>query len=130
MMTPRAGTRTDFSFGASAQATAPVRDFESQVERAISRSSEWLLSAQNQEGYWWGELEADTTLESDYILYLHIRGELDSPKVTKLANYIRRKQLPDGGWSIFEGGPSEVNATIKAYVALRLAGESASAPSL
>jgi squalene-hopene/tetraprenyl-beta-curcumene cyclase len=55
---------------------------------------------------------------------------LDSPKVSKLANYIRRKQLPDGGWNIFEGGPSEVNATIKAYVALRLAGESASAPSL
>jgi squalene-hopene/tetraprenyl-beta-curcumene cyclase len=35
--------------------------------------------------------------------------------------------LADGGWNIFEGGPSELNATVKAYVALRLAGDSASA---
>src|SRR5580658_1906705 len=130
MMTPRAGSRTDFSFAASAQATVPVRDFESQVEQAISRSAEWLLSAQSQEGYWWGELEADTTLESDYLLYLHVLGQLDSPKVGKLANYIRRKQLSDGGWNIFEGGPSELNATVKAYLALRLTGESAAAPAL
>ena len=126
-MTPR-GSRTDFSFGASAQATAPVRDFESQVEQAISRSAEWLLSAQSQEGYWWAELEADTTLESDYILYLHILGQLDSPKVEKLAKYIRERQLPDGGWNIFYGGPAELNATVKAYVALRLAGDSVDAP--
>jgi squalene-hopene/tetraprenyl-beta-curcumene cyclase len=31
-------------------------------------------------------------------------------------------QLPDGGWNIYYGGPSEVNATIKAYLALKLAG--------
>jgi squalene-hopene/tetraprenyl-beta-curcumene cyclase len=31
-------------------------------------------------------------------------------------------QLPDGGWNIYFGGPSEVNATIKAYLALKLAG--------
>jgi squalene-hopene/tetraprenyl-beta-curcumene cyclase len=127
-MTPRAGSRTDFSFSSGAQATAPVRDFEFQVEQAISRSAGWLLSAQSQEGYWWGELEADTTLESDYIVYLHVLGQLDSPKVGKLANYIRRKQLPDGGWSIFEGGPSELNATVKAYLALRLAGDPVDAP--
>ncbi|MGA8036464.1 MAG: squalene--hopene cyclase, partial [Candidatus Acidiferrales bacterium] len=79
---------------------------------------------------WWGELEADTTLESDYILYLHVLGRLKSERVAKLANYIRAHQLPDGGWNIFEGGPSELNATVKAYVALRLAGESASSSAL
>jgi squalene-hopene/tetraprenyl-beta-curcumene cyclase len=89
-----------------------------------------MLSAQSQEGYWWGELEADTTLESDYILYLQILGELSSPKTAKLANYIRQRQLPDGGWSIFYGGPSELNATVKAWVALRLAGDSATSPHL
>jgi squalene-hopene/tetraprenyl-beta-curcumene cyclase len=31
-------------------------------------------------------------------------------------------QLPDGGWNIYFGGPAEVNATIKAYLALKLAG--------
>jgi squalene-hopene/tetraprenyl-beta-curcumene cyclase len=105
-------------------------NIEAQVEQAVARSTDWFLSAQKQEGYWWGELEADTTLESDYILYLHILGRLDSEKVPKLANYIRARQLPDGGWNIFEGGPSELNATVKAYVALRLAGDSASSPAL
>ena len=94
----------------------------------MSRSANWLLSAQSQDGYWWGELEADTTLESDYVVYLHVLGQLKSEKVAKLANYIRKKQLADGGWSIFEGGPSELNASVKAYVALRLAGDALTAP--
>jgi squalene-hopene/tetraprenyl-beta-curcumene cyclase len=106
-------------------ATAPRRPAESPVEHAVGRSVKWMLSAQSQEGYWWGELEADTTLESDYILYLHILGELDSPKTAKLAKYIRDRQQPDGGWNIFYGGPSELNATVKAWVALRMAGDPA-----
>jgi len=55
---------------------------------------------------------------------------LNSEKVEKLARYIRERQLPDGGWNIFYGGPSELNATVKAWVALRLAGDSASTPYL
>jgi squalene-hopene/tetraprenyl-beta-curcumene cyclase len=37
-------------------------------------------------------------------------------------------QLPEGGWSIYPGGPSELNATCKAYFALKLAGDAASLP--
>ena len=62
---------------------------------------DWFLSNQDPKGYWWGELEADTTLESDYILYLHILGQPESEKIPKLAKYIRDRQLPDGGWNIF-----------------------------
>src|SRR5580658_124642 len=131
-MTPKARLQVDARNETSAQGTATVRsrNIEFQVEQAVARATSWLLSAQTQDGYWWAELEADTTLESDYILYLHILGQLESEKTAKLATYIRRKQLSDGGWNIFEGGPSELNATVKAYVALRLAGESATAPAL
>ena len=131
-MTPEARLRIEPLHTGGGQGTAVVtsRDLESQVEQAINRTTDWLLSAQEREGYWWGELEADTTLESDYVVYLHIRGLLDSPKVAKLAKYIRGKQLADGGWNIFPDGPAELNATIKAYVALRLAGDPASAPHL
>ncbi len=75
-----------------------------------------------------GELEADTTLESDYIFFLYVLGKLDNRRCVKLANYIRRRQLSDGGWNIYAGGPSELNATVKAYVALKLAGDSPAAP--
>ncbi len=98
---------------------------EDTLDDAVDRSVRYLLSIQHREGYWLGELEADTTLESDYILYLHVLGKFDRIRVAKLANQIRRKQLADGGWNVYEGGPSELNATVKAYLALKLAGDSA-----
>ena len=128
-MTPEAQLRV--SGGSEAgQATVRSREVESPIAEAIRRGIDWFLSAQNPAGYWWGELEADTTLESDYVLYLQILGELKSEKTAKLAKYIRDRQLPDGGWNIFYGGPSELNATVKAWVALRLAGDPAVAPHL
>ena len=102
-------------------------DFEQRLQEAVARAAEHLLSLQAAEGYWLGELQADTTLESDYIFFLHVLGQFDRVRVAKLANYIRRKQLADGGWNIYEDGPSELNATVKAYVALKLAGDSAEA---
>jgi squalene-hopene/tetraprenyl-beta-curcumene cyclase len=116
--------------GVSGFGAAPAREKHFRVEDVIEKGMRWLLSAQSQEGYWWGELEADTTLESDYIPYLHILGKLNSEKTPKLANYIRQRQLPDGGWSLFPGGAAELNASVKAYVALRLAGDAASEPHL
>ncbi len=94
------------------------------LQEAIERGVTHLLSLQASEGYWLGELEADTTLESDYIFYLNIVGKAEPARVAKLANYVRRRQLADGGWNIYYGGPSELNATVKAYVALCLAGDS------
>ena len=130
-MTPEARLRTEFTedreFGQGA-GTATARTAVSRVEECVNRAVNWLLSVQSPDGYWWGELEADTTLESDYILYLHILGQSQSGKIPKLAKYIRDRQLADGGWNIFYGGPAELNASVKAYVGLRLAGDSASAP--
>jgi squalene-hopene/tetraprenyl-beta-curcumene cyclase len=131
-LTPEARLRVEAASGSAPPGTAalPRRNIESPVEQAVSRSVNWLLSSQSQEGYWWGEIEADTTLESDYILFLHILGRLQSEKVAKLAKYIRDRQLPDGGWSVFHGGPAELSATVKAWVALRLAGDPAASAHL
>lgn len=104
------------------------RGIEQGLQEAIERGVQHLLALQADEGYWVGELEADTTLESDYIFYLHILGRFDALRVAKLANYVRRRQLPDGGWNIYVSGPAEVNATVKAYVALLLAGDALDSP--
>ena len=115
-------------------APAPVawreQDWVERLERTIERGANHLLSLQAEQGYWQGELEADTTLESDYIYYLHVLGKADPERIAKLANYVRRRQLCDGGWSIYPGGPSELNATCKAYFALKLAGDSTDAPNM
>jgi squalene-hopene/tetraprenyl-beta-curcumene cyclase len=98
------------------------------LEQAIERGANHLLSLQVEPGYWLGELEADSTLESDYIYYLYVLGKADPTRIAKLANYVRQKQLADGGWSIYPGGPSELNATCKAYFALKLAGDNPNSP--
>ncbi len=106
------------------------REFAERLDRAVARGRDYLLSLQHQEGYWLGELEADTTLESDYIFFLHLVGRAEPDRLRKLANYIRARQLPDGGWSIYPDGPSELNATVKGWVALRLAGDAPDSPHL
>jgi squalene-hopene/tetraprenyl-beta-curcumene cyclase len=100
---------------------------QSLLDESIDRAVSFLLDLQHEDGYWVGELEADTTLASDYIFYLHVIGKFDAVRVRKLAESVRRRQLGDGGWNIFSGGPSEVNATVKAYFALKLAGDSPNA---
>jgi squalene-hopene/tetraprenyl-beta-curcumene cyclase len=112
----------------NARLTLTETRLDENLQEVIQRSVDHLLSLQTPDGYWVGELEADTTLESDYIFFLFVLGKLDSRRCVKLANYIRRRQLADGGWNIYAGGPSELNATVKAYVALKLAGDSPAAP--
>jgi len=104
------------------------KELAGSLEQAIENGANHLLSLQAQEGYWLGELEADTTLESDYIYYLYILGKADPDRIAKLANCVRRRQMPDGGWNIFPGGPSDLNASCKAYFALKLVGDDVNAP--
>jgi squalene-hopene/tetraprenyl-beta-curcumene cyclase len=123
------GTRVGLDTAvATAQPFWAVREWTARLENAVERGADYLLSVQADQGYWLGELEADSTLESDYIYYLFVLGKAEPERIAKLANYVRHKQLPDGGWNIYPGGPSELNATCKAYFALKLAGDSANTP--
>ena len=70
------------------------------VREAIGRTQNYLLSIQNDDGHWCGELEGDTILESEYVLTMHYLGRVNEPKVRKAASYIRDKQLPGGGWAL------------------------------
>src|SRR6266849_2561639 len=124
------GARVQFEESSGARSSSVFPALAERLSEAIDRGANYLLSLQASEGYWLGELEADTTLESDYIFYLHVINKARPDRIAKLANYVRRRQLQDGGWNIYFGGPSELNATIKAYVALRLAGDSANSEHL
>ncbi len=97
---------------------------------AARRAAEALLGLQRPEGYWWADLTADATLESDAILlelFLHppVEGVWNPPhreRILRAAQSILARQLPDGGFNIYPGGPADVSATVKAYCALKLAG--------
>src|SRR5437588_8359210 len=98
------------------------------IAQAISRAQENLLRQQQPDGHWCGELIVDSTLCSDYVLFMHWCGEVDAQLQQRCVRHILKRQLPDGGWNIYHGGPSEINASVKAYFALKLAGCSVDAP--
>src|SRR4029077_876228 len=87
---------------------------------ALERTSDWLLAQQTEDGYWIGELEGDTILESEYILLMAFLGCESDPVCDQVARYIQDHQNGDGGWAIYPGGPTDVSASFKAYFALML----------
>lgn len=97
--------------------------------QAAQRGVRWLLENQHEQGYWWADLTADATLESDWILlqlWLHapvdgVWNPPNRPLIDKAVRSILERQLPDGGFHIYPKGPSEISATVKAYFALKLA---------
>jgi squalene-hopene/tetraprenyl-beta-curcumene cyclase len=98
------------------------------LSEAIERSQSHLLNLQTSEGYWIGELMVDTTIVSDMICFYHWDNKVDPEWQRKAVNHLLANQCPDGGWNLYFGGPAEVNATIKAYLALKLAGLSVTDP--
>lgn len=100
------------------------------VEQAIHSAREHLLSQQHPEGHWCGELEADTTLESDYIMLHTLLGTGNEGRMQRAIPEILRHQNEDGGWPIYAHGPSNISATVKAYFAFKLMGWSMDHPVL
>jgi len=93
-------------------------------------TSRWLLSQQHPDGYWVGELEGDTILESEYVLLMAFIGRGDDPVCVKACRYLRDLQLDEGGWAIYPGGPSDLSASVKAYFALKIVGLSPDDPAM
>jgi squalene-hopene/tetraprenyl-beta-curcumene cyclase len=107
-----------------------IDDLASRLAVAVDAARKFLFSQQHEDGYWCGELEADTTLESDYILLHVLLGTGKAERIQKAARYILQHQNEDGGWSIYAAGPSNLSASVKAYFGLKLAGYTAEHPAL
>jgi squalene-hopene/tetraprenyl-beta-curcumene cyclase len=108
-------------------ATAITR---ARVDTCIAAARDWLLARQEPAGFWCGELEGDTTLESYIILLEAFFGRRDSDKVRALARVIGDEMLPAGGWSQYVGGPPDLSVSCLSYFALKVAGEPADAPAM
>lgn len=99
-----------------------------EVERSVKRAQDFLLGLQYPEGYWWGELESNCTMEAEFIMLTHFLGAVDRRRERKLVNYILSKQREDGTWGQYYGAPGDLNTTTECYFALKLAGVSAQEP--
>ncbi len=98
------------------------------LERAIRAARDALLALQRDDGHWVFELEADCTIPAEYILMMHYLDEIDAALEQRIAVYLRAHQQPGGGWPLYEGGELDLSCTVKAYFALKLAGDDPDSP--
>ncbi|CAH2779040.1 MAG: Squalene---hopene cyclase (EC @ Squalene---hopanol cyclase (EC [uncultured Paraburkholderia sp.] len=95
------------------------------LDAAITRATDAILAAQNVDGHWVYELEADATIPAEYVLLVHYLCETPNVELEqKIARYLRRIQLPNGGWPLFTDGALDISASVKAYFALKMIGDS------
>jgi len=117
----------------SRRSSADVRD---EIRAAADRALAALRSRQNADGHWCGELEGDSILQSEYLLMKWIVGQEEQPladgrpaaALRKIVAQLRSQQRPDGGWGQYPGSNIDLSATVKAYFALKLFGDSPDAP--
>src|SRR5271155_4429116 len=100
----------------------------SPLDRAIAEARDALIARQHDQGYWLYELEADSTIPAEYIMMMHFLDEIDTGLERKIANYLRAHQAEHGGWPLYHNGDLNLSCTVKAYYALKLAGDSPDAP--
>ena len=127
-MAPASSNVIPLPSASSLETTLNYSPAQPDLSDAIARAQQNLLRQQQPDGHWCGELLVDSTLCSDYVLFMHWLGDVDETLQQRCARHIMKRQLPDGGWNIYYGGPGEVNASVKAYFALKLAGHSADLP--
>ena len=92
------------------------------MDKVLRRGCENLFSQQHADGYWWYTLEANDSINAEYIMLIHYLG-LDEPeKQAAIALWIIKNQNDDGSWSLFYKGPGDLSTTVECYFALKLAG--------
>ena len=98
------------------------------LDEAIRRTQDYFLRTQRADGYWVGELETNVCMAAEYLLLTHFLGIADDERWRKVVTYLKGRQSADGTWTIYFGGPPDLNATVEAYFALKLAGASPDDP--
>jgi squalene-hopene/tetraprenyl-beta-curcumene cyclase len=101
---------------------------DSPLDRAIVDARDALVARQDAAGYWLFELEADCTIPSEYVMMMHFLDEIDAALEAKFCRYLRSAQAEHGGWPLYHGGDFNISCSVKAYYALKLAGDSPDAP--
>src|ERR1700742_4950777 len=99
------------------------------LRATIAWATRALFDYRQPDGHWVFELEADCTIPAEYVLLRHYLGEpVDTVLEAKIANYLRRVQGTHGGWPLVHEGELDMSASVKAYFALKMIGDTLDAP--
>ena len=81
------------------------------------------MAEQRADGSWAGPVEANSAAEGQVILLAALLSGPESELVPRAAQRLLETQLPQGGWAIYPGGPADMSLSVRAYFALKLAGQ-------
>ena len=93
-----------------------------QLDQTIRKASKLILSQQAKDGYWWYTLEANESINAEYILLTHYLGCVDKRTEKGLVGRILDVQQADGSWPLYFQGSGDLSAAIECYFALKLHG--------
>lgn len=92
----------------------------STLDTSLDGAMNHLLSIQNEDGYWLAPLLSNVCMEAEYVLLCHCLQKWDPTRMKQVRAYLLSQQQDDGTWAIYPTGPQDLNATVEAYIALRL----------
>jgi squalene-hopene/tetraprenyl-beta-curcumene cyclase len=91
----------------------------------VQRACRLLLASQHAEGWWPDPAIAEVTVAAEGLLALEMLAVRTPAATTVAARQIRSVQRADGSWAGGEpGAAADLSASVLAYLALRLAGDS------
>jgi squalene-hopene/tetraprenyl-beta-curcumene cyclase len=100
-------------------------DLQTRVDEAIGRSQSWFLGVQKEEGFWHAPLEANASMDAQFIIFNRFMGRRPVRVEARIVDHMLSTQSEDGSWPLYLGGPGHVSVTIEAYFALKLSGHAA-----
>ena len=113
---------------ARSKPAASTSKLRQQVAQALRRTQDYFFDSQHPDGYWWGELESNPTMEAEYLMLTYFLDSDEGERWKLVANDIRRRQRDDGTWGMYYGAPGDLSTTVECYFALKLMGVSADEP--
>src|SRR4030081_172754 len=102
----------------TAPPSVPIVETGNDAKVALERACEHLLSLQDGEGWWRGELQTNVTMDAEDMLLREFLGVRRAEETERSAAWSRSQQRADGRWDNCHGAPGDLSTTIEAYWAL------------
>ncbi|MCP5463394.1 MAG: squalene--hopene cyclase [Deltaproteobacteria bacterium] len=97
---------------------APASD----LQQCLKQGVDHLFSAQHPDGFWWYTLEANDSINAEFIMLLHYLEIDDKQTEQGICRWILNNQREDGSWALYQDGVGDVSTTVECYMALKMAG--------